>query len=155
MENKLQNIEDVIEASFQKRKTYAWVDVCDVSEQTIGFVKTHYNIDLSNFKFVVETNGIIHSWRYHGIGSQDSKPISKSDFLLIPEIIKKYDTITLGGIDKRHKLQIIIFSKRIVDEEISIEFAFASEVRVRRKKLALQSFYKKTKYRKKKKPTKK
>lgn len=147
-------IDTIIEEAFENPKKYDWVDISEISTEAVKDIKQKFNIDLSNYKFLVDTNAINHSWNNHGPKSGDTTPINKTDFLLIPTILSNYDSVALGGFDRKHKLQIIIFSKRIVNEELTIEFSVANEIRTGRKKLALQTFYRRNRRAKKKKPVK-
>ena len=115
-----------------------WLNFGNIPQNAIDYVKNKFNIDLTGYKYVLEASFVLHILSRHGDGSNDRSPISAFDFCAIPLIISEFDKIELGGL-KPNANKTLLFKKKINNQWY---YVTASEVRERRKSVALNTLYK-------------
>ena len=120
---------------------YSFEVLADVPLNTVEYVAEHFGIDLSNFKYVVDSAYIRHTINRHGVGSNDRSPISLSDFTHIPFILSNFDSISLGSV-KQNGNKVLVFKKQIGSEYY---YVTAQEIRNRRKSVVMNDLYKRKK----------
>ncbi|MBQ3710678.1 MAG: hypothetical protein II887_08240 [Bacteroidales bacterium] len=70
----------------------------------------------------METTGTYHSQNRHGEGSNDRMPLTKEDYLLIPEIIKHRDNVIISpSVTRVHQNPVFIYEKKIEDAYVYVE----------------------------------
>ena len=120
---------------------YSWKDYALVSPQLAKKIKEITGLDVSNYVHSITTDGIKHADKTHGVGNEkDPKqiPIIKEDFLLIPDVIRTPDSISISKEKtKGTHLHAIRFGKKFGDTIYVVE-----EIRAGRKKLAFKTMYK-------------
>ena len=62
---------------------YKFSIVDDVVDDELLKIAAQHGIDLKGYKHVIETSGVRHSEKRHGIQSNDRLPLSIEDYLLI------------------------------------------------------------------------
>ena len=98
---------------------------------------TNIKVDL---KHVIETSGIQHAEKRHGAKSNDRQPLTIEDYLLVPYIIKRRDSLTMSPQkDVSHKNTILEYTKQIGDT-----YYYVEEIRKKNKSLAFKSLRKRT-----------
>lgn len=126
----LSKIQSVIESSIKdKEGNKRFVDFTTEDQKEIVAIEKLFKMDFNGYVHCIDRSGIIHSLKH--------KNILSSDILLIPYIIENYDSISLGNEENT-----IVYKKQIGEVYFLVE-----GVRTGRKKLALKTFYKKTKKR--------
>ena len=112
----------------------------DVDDELKAIAKAE-GINLDGYKHVIETTGTSHSQNRHGDCSNDRKPLSLEDYLLIPYIIKCRDKVEISNNKSRsHKHKTFIYRKIIGEQYVCVE-----EIRIgRNKSLAFQTLYKRS-----------
>ena len=138
---KIQNlIKDFINSTINYKGKNKYLELGKVNKTEINTIKKITGIDLSNYMRIIDTSAINHIINKHGIKSNECKrgqiPITHSDFLLIPFIIKNANKITYKGKNKRN-LDVILY-----ETEVGDSYFYLEEVRRGRKQLCVNTFYK-------------
>lgn len=98
-----------------------------------------YGIDLTGYKHVIETSGVQHAEKRHGIKSNDRTPITLEDYLMVPYIIKNRDTIEISPATTTIRGNTVILYKK----KIGYHYVYVEEVRDgKHKSLAFKSLRK-------------
>lgn len=96
--------------------------------------------DVVGFDHSIDESGIAHALKEHGPGRERRKgqrSVQMEDFLRLPEVVTSPDSVTVGGLTKRHKLPTLVLEKKFDDgREIVVE-----EIRKGRKRLMLYTAY--------------
>ena len=112
----------------------------NIDEELMSLAASH-GINLKGFKHVIETSGIRHAEKRHGIKSNDRAPLSLEDYLLIPFIIKNRDKVEVSAqTDISHHNTVLKYTKQIGDT-----YYYVEEIRKRNKSLAFKSLIKREK----------
>ena len=112
----------------------------NIDEELMSLAASH-GINLKGFKHVIETSGIQHAEKRHGVKSNDRAPLSLEDYLLIPFIIKNRDKVEVSAqTDISHHNTILKYTKQIGDT-----YYYVEEIRKRNKSLAFKSLIKREK----------
>ncbi len=130
-------VEDTLNNKYQSDK---WIEIGILSELEINFIKLEFQIDLTDFKRIIDVSGIRHTLRKHGNQQKEELlgqiAVYPTDFALIPYIVKHFDKISKSINDRG--LDVIIYEKKIIDT-----FFYVEEIRAGRKKVAINTMYKK------------
>lgn len=111
------------------------VNIGPVEQKVIDTVKNATGMDIKGYKHDVDNYGLHHALKKHG---NDSMPLKKEDFKLIPDIIKNYDKIIYEGkTQKGLGLDAFKYIKRYNGTTYVIE-----EVRTGSKTLSFKTMYK-------------
>ena len=112
-----------------------------LDEWEISLLESLLSGILEGFKRTIDNYAIIHTHNKHG---QEKKEISRgqvpvvmTDYLLIPEIVKVPDKISVGE-KSNIGTELIIYEKEIKE----IIYFYVEEVRKKRKSLAMKTLYK-------------
>ena len=109
-----------------------------IDDELIELAAQH-NIDLKGYKHIIETSGIQHSEKRHGNKSEDRKPLSLQDYLLIPFIIRNRDEVTISPSKTGTNNQNVLLYKK----KIGLQYVYVEEIRDgKHKSLAFKSFRK-------------
>ena len=74
-----------------------------------------YGIDLTGYKHVIETSGVQHAEKRHGIKINDRTPLTLEDYLMVPYIIKNRDTMEISPATTTIRGNtVILYKKRLV-----------------------------------------
>ncbi|OQY03406.1 MAG: hypothetical protein B6I20_05120 [Bacteroidetes bacterium 4572_117] len=138
MKEQIKKLLEIINIAIKDKTENKWKNLGEVTNREIETIKTIMDIDLTGYIRVITVQDINHAIKQHGKDSKDKYPIDYSDFLHIPLIVSEADEILKGNISDRTKLQCIVYKKEIGDMYFYVE-----EIRTRREKLALKTFYKK------------
>ena len=112
----------------------------NIDEELMSLAASH-GINLKGFKHVIETSGIQHAEKRHGLKSNDRAPLSLEDYLLIPFIIKNRDKVEVSAqTDISHHNTVLKYTKQIGDT-----YYYVEEIRKRNKSLAFKSLIKREK----------
>lgn len=112
----------------------------NIDDELMSLAASH-GINLKGFKHVIETSGIQHAEKRHGVKSNDRAPLSLEDYLLIPFIIKNRDKVEVSAqTDISHHNTILKYTKQIGGTYYHVE-----EIRKRNKSLAFKSLIKREK----------
>ncbi|MDR2390739.1 MAG: hypothetical protein LBE84_03540, partial [Planctomycetota bacterium] len=117
-----------------------FADIGSVTAETAKRVKEKTGIDITGYTFVIDSSGIKHALDKHGVGKEtegDQQPITRDDFILIPEVLAHPEQIESAGKNDMGN-DLIRFSKNFNGMLYVVE-----ERRTGRRKLALQTIYKK------------
>lgn len=121
-EDKILNL---VKDAIQKRKgNDEFVDFAKVSQFEIRKLKSLTGNDYSGYNHSIDAAGIIHSMKHENMKA--------ADFILIPLIVKCCDSFQPGNIKNT-----VIYKKLI-----GYEYFYVEEIRNRRKKFTLKTFYK-------------
>ena len=117
------------------------IKVHDLGERQINLLESLSLGILEEFKWTIDNYAIIHTHNKHG---QEKKEISRgqipvviTDYLLIPEIVKEPDKISVGE-KSNIGTELIIYEKDID----GVNYFYVEEVRKKRKSLAMKTLYK-------------
>ncbi len=117
---------------------YKFCIIDDTIDNELMAIAASHGIDLTGFKHVIETSGLQHAEKRHGIKSGDREPLSIEDYLLVPYIIKERDRVTVSPQkDVSHHNTILEYTKQIGDV-----YYYVEEVRKKNKSLAFKSLRK-------------
>jgi len=110
----------------------------NIDEELMKLAAKH-GIDLTGYKHVIETSGVQHSEKRHGLKSNDRTPLTLEDYLLVPYIIKNRDTIEISPATTAFRNNtVFIYKKRI-----GYHYVYVEEVRDgKHKSLAFKSLRK-------------
>ncbi len=99
-----------------------------------------WNIDVSDFKHVIDIDGINHVIKRHGLGSKEklSNVISEKDIDEIEGIIKYADEVVAGGLSGTRKLPVVMYIKYTNE----YKFYYLEEILKSKKELRIKTFYK-------------
>jgi hypothetical protein len=115
-------------------------EVSTVSTAHAQIIQSHTGIDIDRFKHILDEGAVRHTLKRHGNPAEDAKSgqiaITPADFTLIPIIISEFDSVRYGGKNKIGR-EVIVFQKTIGDA-----YFYVAEVRTGRKRLAMQTMYK-------------
>ena len=101
----------------------------NIDEELMSLAASH-GINLKGFKHVIETSGIQHAEKRHGLKSNDRAPLSLEDYLLIPFIIKNRDKVEVSAqTDISHHNTVLKYTKQIGDT-----YYYVEEIRKRKRK---------------------
>jgi hypothetical protein len=109
-----------------------------ITEQEAAIIKNTKGLNVSGFSRTIDNSGINHCFSHHGSIRELLRgqiPVIESDFLLIGKITKPENIISITK--NKQGLDVIIYE--YIKGDI---FNYIEEVRTKRKKLALQSMYK-------------
>jgi len=109
-----------------------------VDENQANRLLKYHPINLLGYKRVLDNSGINHAIKNHGNKSDLLRglvPITHQDFTVIPEIVKAENIIMVS----KNKKGALVLLYEYVDVDF---FYYAEEVRTGRKKLALNTLYK-------------
>jgi hypothetical protein len=121
--NVLEQINDLIKKSNKvKSGNKSWVEFSVLTKVQVNDYKIKTGKDLSGYKRIIDVSAIKHIKKHTNI--------SDADVLLIPFIVKNYDTLELSK-------DSLLFTKEIGDKYYVVE-----EIRKGRKKLAVKTMYK-------------
>ena len=99
-----------------------------VSKDEADILNEIINENISGFVRVLDVSGIKHAKKEH-------PNLTDSDFLPIPLIVEEYDYVGIG------KKEDIIVYKKLIGQE----YFYVEQIQKRRKKLAIEIFYKRKK----------
>lgn len=102
-------------------------------------VKDAIGLDLSGYAHALDGSAVTHILSRHGEGNERNKghvPVTRADFMRIPEVISNPDSVSYLGKNKRNQ-ELIRYQKRINGHVFFVE-----EVRTGRKELAATSMWK-------------
>ena len=92
-----------------------------VDEELIEIAR-EAGLDITGYKHVIETSGTRHSQNRHGEESNDRMPLTKEDYCLILEIIRRRDSVILSpSVTRIHRNPVFIYEKRIGDNYVYVE----------------------------------
>jgi uncharacterized radical SAM superfamily protein len=134
-------IHDLIKVALKRKSINdAFVNIGVPNKISIQYILKEMNIDVSNFKFVIDEATIRHIYKEHGPGSKDEIELSIEDFNLLPQLVSNPDVIILG----KHKTKIprIVLAIKKNKDFVAVECIV--EIRKGRMKLAVVTFYKKS-----------
>lgn len=109
----------------------------NIDDELMKFAAKH-GVDLTGYKHVIETSGIQHAEKRHGMKSDDRQPLSLEDYLLVPYIIKNRDNVSVSTSHTRQRQSTVL----VYEKQIDHTFYYVEEVRVGKKSLAFQTLYK-------------
>jgi len=137
---------DLVEKSLIDTEKSEWIDMAKLTDNEVNRIKSELGFDLTDYLHVIDNSHIYHTLKKHGNQKIEEKrgqvAVVPVDFTLITYITQNADIISKGINDKG--LETIKYEKKIIDTYFVVE-----EIRSGRKKLALNTMYKK------KSPTKK
>ncbi|MCU0425984.1 MAG: hypothetical protein MUF71_10205 [Candidatus Kapabacteria bacterium] len=111
-----------------------------ISPQEAAVILQYTGIDASGFRHIIETDRIRHIFKEHGNEVSEAQrgniAITAEDFELLPDIVQNYDHITHERLSK-DKNETVKYAKTIGNTTY-----FVTEIRKRKKTLALVTMYK-------------
>ena len=107
-----------------------------LTENEIIDIKKILEIDCTGFEHTIDDAAVRHAISKHG---KDEKPVDIADFLLIPEIVSKYDKLQVGK--KVNGLDRLMYQKKFGNNLVLVEYV--TEIRKGRKSLSMVTMYKK------------
>ena len=139
----INSISELIEYAFNdisnQLKTFEFQNLDDEIERMM--LEKLLNLNLKNFKRTIDNYAIIHTQNKHG---QENIEISRGqiavrieDYLLIPDVVKYADYISVGE-KSNIGTELIIYEKEIE----GICYFYVEEVRKKRKNLSMKTLYK-------------
>ena len=117
---------------------YKFCIVDDTIDDELMSLAAKHGIDLKGYKHVIETSGVRHSEKRHGIESKDRTPLTLEDYLLVPYIIKHRDNLSISTSKTRQREATVL----IYEKQIELDFYYVEEIRSGKKSLAFQTLYK-------------
>lgn len=124
------------------RQKEDWQTINIISEKESERIEIATGICLLGYERIIDYSGIIHTINKHGnpiIENQRGQiAVTEKDFLLIDIICKKPDSISLSLKKNRRGMKVIVYQKLIGET-----YYYLEEIRVRRKKVAMENMYKK------------
>ena len=109
----------------------------NIDEELMKLAAKH-GIDLTGYKHVIETSGVQHSEKRHGLKSNDRTPLTLEDYLLVPYIIKTRDKLSISTTRTRQRESLVL----VYEKQIDSVFYYVEEIRSGKKSLAFQTLYK-------------
>jgi hypothetical protein len=117
------------------------IKLYDLGEEEILFLEKLLIGTFTGFKRTIDNYAIVHTHNKHG---QESKEISRGqiavlldDYLIIPEILREPDKISIGE-KSNIGTELIIYTKEID----GINYYYVEELRKKRKSFAMKTLYK-------------
>ena len=111
-----------------------------LSNSEVSAIYINTGFDLTNFERIIDNYAIKHTFRKHGNHKTEQLRgqigVQQTDFELIPLIINMPDKIENGG-ENNIGRDILLTSKEINNKR----YFLAEEIRINKKKLALQTLY--------------
>ena len=136
------SLSSFIDAACQHTGTLLKFRFCPASDSLISDLKQYaISIDAS-FCHVIDNSAVKHIFKFHSSHDEELRgqlPLAKSDLLMIPEIVKNYDSLNVS-VNKRNQ-EVILYSKTFSDNTTF----YVEEVRSGRKELAACTMYKRKK----------
>jgi hypothetical protein len=122
-----------------KSETVHLLEIGSISNYEAELIRYKTGLNVSGYTRIIDNYGIKHTLKQHGKAELEQLrgqlPIIPSDFELIPQIVKTENIIYSG----KNKIgNDVILYEAVLDNV----FYYAEEVRNKRKKLALQSIWK-------------
>lgn len=131
----------VINNAMNNRNMVSWARIGEVQEKVINEAAIN-QIDISNYKYNIDTSGVAHTFDEHGVGKEKFKnqiPVTDADIKIIPNIVYDYDDIIFGQIDNKGTPLI-----EFIKTQNNVEYHYLAEIRTGRKTLTLKTMYKKS-----------
>lgn len=117
---------------------YKFCIVDETIDDELMELAARHGIDLTGYKHVIETSGIQHSEKRHGLESKDRTPLTLKDYLLVPFIIKNRDNLCFSTSKTRQRESIVL----VYEKQIDHDFYYVEEIRTGKTSLAFQTMYK-------------
>jgi phage-Barnase-EndoU-ColicinE5/D-RelE like nuclease3 len=140
----MENIKDKIKALAQEAIKNAnenkWLEIGILTTKEIQNINQSTGIDLTGYVRILDMAGINHALRKHGSEKEYLRgqiPVTINDFELIPDIVANPDEVEKVETNKRG-LEVILYTKKI-----GATYYYYEEIRTGRKKVALNTMYKK------------
>ena len=116
------------------------IKIFDITILDIQKAKIMWNIDISNFKHVIDIDGINHVMSRHGVKSKEARVnvIKENDIGLIENIINSADELVSGGLSGTRKLPTLMYIKNIN----SYKYYYVVEILKNKKQLRIKTFFK-------------
>ena len=115
-------------------------EVSTVSTAHAQIIQSRTSIDVVGFKHILDDGAVRHTLKRHGNPAKEAQrgqiAVTPADFTLIPLIVSEFDSVRYGGKNKIGR-EVIVFRKAIGDA-----YFYVAEVRTGRKRLAMQTMYK-------------
>lgn len=114
--------------------------IFDITILDIQKAKIMWNIDIVNFKHVIDKDGMNHVLSRHGEKSGEVKEniIKNIDIGLIQEIVKSPDELASGGLSGTRKLPTLMYIKNIN----SYKYYYVVEILKNKKQLRIKTLFK-------------
>lgn len=140
----MENIKDKIKALAQEAIKNAnenkWLEIGILTNKEIQNINQSTGIDLTGYVRILDMAGINHALRKHGSEKEYLRgqiPVTINDFESIPDIVANPDSVEKVETNKRG-LEVILYTKKI-----GATYYYYEEIRTGRKKVALNTMYKK------------
>lgn len=114
--------------------------IFDISDFDIQKARIMWNIDILDFKHVIDKDGINHILARHGEKSGEVKEniIINLDIDLIQAIVKSPDELVSGGLSGTRKLPTLMYIKNIN----SYKYYYVVEILKSKKQLRIKTLFK-------------
>jgi hypothetical protein len=111
-----------------------------ISKREIKIIEKLWNIKVSEFVHVVDTDGVNHVLKRHGAKSKEEKEkiITEKDLDLIKEIIENADEIVAGGMSSSRKLPTVMYIKYFEN----YKYYYVAEILKNKKHLRIKTLFK-------------
>lgn len=141
--NKREKLVALIEVAIKNADSRGFLDLGVITAKEIKAVKSATDLDLTDYVRVIEASSIRHVLTKHGNEKKELKqgqaPVVAADFLLIEDICKNPEKITLSkSKSSGNGNSVLIYEKKIFDY-----YYYFEEIRTGRKKLGMVTLYKK------------
>lgn len=138
-------VKRIIDRVVQGKSTHgqgrdSFEDYLPVSDELVSKAK-ELGLDIKGYVHVVVDDSFGHLENRHGPKTEtrdDQIPLTEREYLRIPEVVSFPDNVERGGKTKTNNLNTLVYSKSFEDGTTII----VEEIRTGRKKLKLQSAYK-------------
>ena len=135
-----EGIKEVVEKAHKTPSEHLTLDLGEVSEKIIKAAKEK-GFNIEGYSHLLDVSGVRHAFLKHGVSglkvARGQEAITDKDIFKIPEIIDSFDTIDFPGKNKIGR-DLIRYSKRFKDGTTY----YVEEIRTGKKKLAIQTLYK-------------
>lgn len=111
-----------------------------IEKELVSIIKKIWNVDIFDFKHIIDSDGINHVINRHGKISKEkpSNFINQDDLDLIENIVKNADDIVAGGLSGTRKLPTVMYIKYLND----YKYYYIEEILKSKKELRIKTFYK-------------
>jgi len=118
-----------------------WVELNRLAEAEVQVLEQKTGLNLAGYQRILDSASIRHTLKLHGNPLTEARrgqiAVSLDDFLYIPSIVNSFEELKYLGINRRG-METLLYRKQIGDVYFYVE-----EVRKGRKKLCLNTLYKK------------
>ena len=99
-----------------RQNEYSFVVIGDVPLKAIEEVYRKFKIDLTGYKYVIDTICVTHILdKRHGVRPNDRTPLLPSELTLIPLILTEFNSVELGN-NGPNGTKRLIFKKNVTSE---------------------------------------